>query len=1516
MESNMKKAGSRGLVSHAMSIMRKPVTVLTLLAMVAGNILGLIGPSVARAWADGSSAYVQTGREVRYGGGGRTNEFNVNGAIAYCSDPDLDTPHSGTYPMRDATTRPNHAGTAQHPVEHLKAMVYYGWGGPGFDRSMWPAADWDGSAITDDECLAYTHILTADRMWCQGDKALSGTSGAFKSWFCREFLGYEWGTPGGPTTNPGAVVLRFESKGAPADFRILELDTGNNSIFTPGRKSQTILTFEPKVGVRFTKCSADAEFTGRNPEYSVAGAEYDIFLARTGEKTAHIVMDESGHADLKLLPNEIYRAVETKAPKGYKLSSKPIEFRTGNTTTEERLLDDPGQVFFRIKKKDSATNGAPQPGASLKGAEYKLVDANGNSQTATTNENGFIFFDAVPFGRIVITETKAPEGYKLDPTPKEYYLSSDDPSINAGVIELEPADDFIENVMAFDIELVKYKDSGAESSGLQQPAAGVRFDIISNTSGKKVATIETDERGQASTKGNWYGQGGRPAGVKGSLPYDSKGYTVREDPATTPEGHQPAPDWQVTPQQMADGACLYYIVDNDFVSSRIQVVKTDSETGQTVPLAGFRFQLLDDAKKPITQEVWYPNHTQMSEFETDESGMVTFPEALRPGTYYIREVAAQAPYLLNGEDLKVVIENSAELAPLTVVKLSDEQAKGRATVLKTCSKDGKPLKGAEFDVLAMQDVISPDGSVKAVEGEIVDHVKTGEDGTATTKELYLGSGEARYAFVETKAPSGHVLDATPREFTLSWADQATPVVEAHVDVADEPNRLIVDKDVTGGDDPLPGAVFALWRADREIPAASDGDLNIALRAPKGHKVEIAPASDIAQIAAEGPSDIEWALEDADGKPVERTGAAMWKVGKGVYSLIASRGEDEVASVEIKAKPGRAYEAVHAKGLLGGEKVDVAETAVDKVELAWSEEDGAYIGTAPIGVQRVLIDGKTAGEIEIAGKTYAGYGESGLKSLPILLKDGDEPDLRTTDENGVIATDHLAEGVWRLREVDAPEGYLVDATVRELTVTADGLIEGDAAHTVEVEDDFTKVQVAKRDITNEEELPGAKLSVLDAGGNVVESWTSTEEPRRIDRLEPGDYVLVEEMTPHRYDKATEVPFTVLPTGEVQTVVMHDEPISITTEIDKRQEIADPVAKDTEANGDGANRAETTTSDKGEYEYSVDFRSTSSTWVDEFTVTDDMAGAVQGLSVLDSITTPVAGEDHDGKMNVWYKTNNTPADHVDDSGANATLADGHDNPWLTDPSNAEALGDDGRRIDYTGWRLWKRDVSTSEAEKLEVADLELEDGEVVTAVRLEYGRVEKGFTSRTAEWDRDDLKDPHDDLGAIDATHKDDNLEAPGSAVITLEDGSKLTMRLADLAKAEDGAGWMVDANHDGAPEFYGPESVEVVDDRTVERSPLLLAMRVTDAYKPGTELANDASVEAYRNGGGEMLEDSAEDRVVQSPKSVALPLAQTGTSPTRLMMAAGLTALAIAALAIARRLRPASEYYTDCFGDRI
>ena len=79
-----------------------------------------------------------------------------------------------------------------------------------------------------------------------------------------------------------------------------------------------------------------------------------------------------------------------------------------------------------------------------------------------------------------------------------------------------------------------------------------------------------------------------------------------------------------------------------------------------------------------------------------------------------------------------------------------------------------------------------------------------------------------------------------------------------------------------------------------------------------------------------------------------------------------------------------------------------------------------------------------------------------------------------------------------------------------------------------------------------------------------------------------------------------------------------------------------------NGDGANKADVSVSEDGRFDYSLDYRSTSSTWVDEFTVTDDLSSVEKGLAVLEGVTTAQAVGDRDGRMNVWYRTNLTPSD----------------------------------------------------------------------------------------------------------------------------------------------------------------------------------------------------------------------------------------------------------------------------------
>ena len=1241
-----------------------------------------------------------------------------------------------------------------------------------------------------------------------------------------------------------------------------------------------------KVRYTFSKCSANVSITDGNSEYSVEGAEYDIYRSSDNALVSHIVTDASGNAALDLEPNQAYYAVETKAPAGYTLHEGHIGFRTGNSAGTEQLKDDPGYVLLHIDKKDSATLGDAQDGATLEGAEYKVTSLStpGWEQTGTTDSSGTIRFNRIPLGDIQVVETKAPKGYKLDTTVHTYTVNAGQIT-NAGTVELEPEGDFSEDPISFDIEIAKTKggedDSWESDDGKGNAAAGVQFQIVSNTTEEVVGTLTTNDAGFASTKDAatcdetstsdaktddptrpWFGSGKRNAGITGAVPYDAAGYTIREVDSTVPKGFDHVDDWTISADDLVDGTTKYYSVIDKTLNSRIQIVKTDAETGNTVPLSGFKFQVLDSDGSTMSFADPYDVNGTVDTFTTDGAGQVTIPQRLKSGKYSIKEISAVAPYTVNGEAVGFEVPKDYKKAsPVTVIKVADEQAKGKATITKTCSHDGLTLAGAEYDVVAQQDIVSPDGTARAAAGDVVDHVKTGSDGKATTKELYLGAGSATYAFVETKAPSGHVLDETPTPFTISYKDGATAEVKAASDQSDAAVKFEVDKTVMGADTPLPGAKFQAWNTDDEISIGSAAG-NLAVRAEAGSEVSIRKAVAAASVKADIDNGTSLMLKSANG--METTlGADAVDMEPGTYTLTATQDGKTLEGAEVEIEAGKAYTAKVAGGLLGNHAVLSDDGyAMPAIKLAWSEANSAYVALdLGLGTYDLIVAGKAAGQIEIDGDgpTYILVSGGRARRVPILLKEGKSAEEGVTGADGSIDFWHLAPGTYRVAESEAPAGYVEAPEVKTFTVGADGRIEGREAGQASFEDDFTKVRISKRDITDESEVEGAKLTVTDSEGKTVDSWTSTAEDHEIDALAPGKYTLTEERTPTTYDQAESIEFEVKKTGEVQTVTMYDSPISISGEIDKRQEIADPVAKDTVANGDGQNTAETKASNDGSYAYTIDFRSTSNTWTDEFTVEDDLTAATDGRAQLTSITTPQALEDHDGKMNVWYRTDKTPEDHVDGSGANATLTDGHKNPWLSDEATAPTLGEDGRAVDFTGWKLWRADVPTAEATELSVADLDLPDDEHVTAIRFEYGRVEAGFTTRDGGWDRDGIKDAHDDIASAEDTARENGSRPVGSG-----------------------------------------------DETKTNLAPAIVHMKATDGYGAGRALDNYARVDLFRNGGGDGLEGHDEDQVTQTAKAVTVNLDQTGRNVIIGLAAALATAAAAAAALIyRRRIRPSA-----------
>lgn len=245
----------------------------------------------------------------------------------------------------------------------------------------------------------------------------------------------------------------------------------------------------------------------------------------------------------------------------------------------------------------------------------------------------------------------------------------------------------------------------------------------------------------------------------------------------------------------------------------------------------------------------------------------------------------------------------------------------------------------------------------------------------------------------------------------------------------------------------------------------------------------------------------------------------------------------------------------------------------------------------------------------------------------------------------------------------------------------------------------------------------------------------------------------------------------------------------------------------------------------------------------TITDDLECAKDGAAKLVAVETPIAVGDLNGLCNVWYRT--SPAG-TSDTGkqVNATLDDGHRNPWLETEEVTKLLGEDARLVDYDGWHLWKANIPTDKSVTLDTKEIDLTDGAVITGIRFEYGAVAADFTTRSeaGSWTRDDLKDEHDDL---------------------------------DDAKA------VLNSDARGA----------------------VVHMQATSSYAPQTALANNVRVDLCRNGGGDKLEAHDEDRVIQR---CALPqnLPATGSVPVAACITALLTS-GVAAIWFAR-LRSATK----------
>ena len=151
---------------------------------------------------------------------------------------------------------------------------------------------------------------------------------------------------------------------------------------------------------------------------------------------------------------------------------------------------------------------------------------------------------------------------------------------------------------------------------------------------------------------------------------------------------------------------------------------------------------------------------------------------------------------------------------------------------------------------------------------------------------------------------------------------------------------------------------------------------------------------------------------------------------------------------------------------------------------------------------------------------------------------------SVDENGQLELSGIPLGKYKVVETSCPDGYVLDETEHEIKFVQEDYTTTVYTQSVEQTNKITKTEISKTKVTGEEELAGASLKVTDEKGNVIDEWTSSNQPHEIDGLTAGKtYTLHEDLAPLGYVKATSVDFTVNNDGEVQQVQMKDKVVKI-------------------------------------------------------------------------------------------------------------------------------------------------------------------------------------------------------------------------------------------------------------------------------------------------------------------------------------------------------------------------------------
>jgi len=451
----------------------------------------------------------------------------------------------------------------------------------------------------------------------------------------------------------------------------------------------------------------------------------------------------------------------------------PANFRININVIRE------GQV--KLTKHDAETKDKPQGDARLIGAKYGIYSNAGatnlidevtirNDLTAISKR-----FDIGTGRTVYVKEVQAPLGYKLDETIYPVEVNSTGNTAEIVLQNFTVRDQVIKGNVA-----ITKLNNFTPDSAIMTPEVGAGFSIFLKSTGIQFGTEQfTNKDGFLEFK---------------ELPYGI--YTVRQ--TTVPDGLLAVKDFEVVVNE--HGKTYAYHIENNKFESLVKIVKKDIETGKTILLPNTTFKIRDlSTGEFIKQTINYPTQQVLEEFKTNEYGEFILPNKLPHGDYELVEIEAPYGYSLSKEAVKFTVDNSFQKDQLIEISFYNQAQKGKISISKTGDAlvgtkpektqfgellnfefSQKPLEGVTFDVVANEDIITGDGTVRAKKGDVVDTVTTDLHGEATTKEVYLG----KYRLVETKTPNGYISSEDVL-VELEYADQEVMVTAERVSIKND-----------------------------------------------------------------------------------------------------------------------------------------------------------------------------------------------------------------------------------------------------------------------------------------------------------------------------------------------------------------------------------------------------------------------------------------------------------------------------------------------------------------------------------------------------------------------------------------------------------------------------------------------------------------------------------------------------------------------------------------------------------